>query len=228
MVPGVFKNPLNFKNMKTISINVYSFDELTPKAQERAIDDYRNKVDHYHIWDDAQQTVDKFIELQNIGLKTAYNSWLELSTSNVNDTILNLTGLRARKFFINNFEFLYKRKYLKHGEKIEQRPPFHRMRKIKEYKTGIFPVYYSNIQENNDCTLTGCTYDFSLLDPIYNFIEKFKEEDKTRTVEDVLRECFENLSRDIKNGIEERETDEYISEDLRENGAEFDEDGKQF
>lgn len=47
--------------MKTIRTKVYQFNELTEKAKQQAINDYRNNgIDTDYIYDDAHNTVKEF------------------------------------------------------------------------------------------------------------------------------------------------------------------------
>jgi len=54
--------------MKTITINLYKFDELTEKAKQTAIDKYRNKHDNYFYYDETSPSclrwkVDRYTEM---------------------------------------------------------------------------------------------------------------------------------------------------------------------
>jgi len=219
--------------MRTIRTKIYSFDELSEAAKQNAIRHYQN--DHLtfdHIYHDAKNTIDAFCEAFNV--KTGSHSWLDCNTSNIDDDILNLTGLRLRKYILNNFgSTLYKRKYLKNGELTAERKPFHRMMKQVEITNncpnkGKFSIsYYSNIQkESKNCNLTGMCYDDNMMQPIYDFLE-LRTFDSTN-FDDLLNSCFDAMRKTLKDEEEYMYTDEYISEEILANDFEFTQDGKQF
>ncbi len=218
--------------MRTIRTKVYKFNELNDDAKQKAIENYRNNNLNFDgIYYDAKNTVDAFCEVFNV--KTGNRSWLDCNTSNINDDILNLTGLRLRKYILNNFgTTLYKRKYLKTGENTKMFKNAHRMMRQKEIKSGInkglfYPVYYSNIfVVGNDCNLTGMCYDFDMMQPIYDFLE-LRSFDNTN-FDDLLNSCFDAMRETLKEEENHMQTDEYISEEITINSLEFTKDGKQF
>jgi hypothetical protein len=220
--------------MRTVRTKVYKFDELNDDAKQNAIRHYQNEhLTFDFIYSDAENTVNAFCEAFNV--KTGNHSWLDCNTSNIDDDILNLTGLRLRKYILNNFgSTLYKRKYLKHGQnKINDgKWIWHRMRKLNVIKNGqnkdlIYFVYYSNIQkESKNCNLTGMCYDDNMMQPIYDFLE-LRSFDSTN-FDDLLNSCFDAMRKTLKDEEEYMYTDEYISEEILANDLEFTKDGKQF
>lgn len=206
--------------METIQVNVYSINELNDKAKQKAISDYNQDRDFQYIWNDAHSTVEAFCN--QTGIKTGNRSWLEFNINNIEDSILELTGVRLMKYFINNFTFLYKPKYLKHFDSHKT----HKMVRNKEGRQGKeYSMAYSNIQEVRDCNLTGVCYDESFLDPIYNFISNPNKQD---TFQDIISECFESLRKDIESEIEDRQSDEATIEEIEANDYKFTQDGKVF
>jgi hypothetical protein len=220
--------------MKTIEIEIYSFDELTKEAQENAIENFKNKgADYSFIYNDAENTVNKFCEVFNV--KTGSRSWLDCSTSHLEDGILNLTGFRLQKYLYNNFgNTLFKRKYLKTGKNLDNIPKkWHPMKRISEIKNGpnkgkFYVSYYSNLQKSIDCNLTGVCYDCDILDPIYKFLEDRNPEANNTTLKELFKDCFSCLKKSIENEIEHMESEEYITEELKENNFEFLKDGNIF
>lgn len=97
--------------MRTIRTKIYKFDELSDDAKQKATKHYRNDFLTFdHIYSDAESTVKAFCEAFNV--KTGNHSWLDCITSNVDDDILNLTGLRLQKYIYNNFyNVLFKRRF---------------------------------------------------------------------------------------------------------------------
>ena len=87
---------------------------------------------------------------------------------------------------------------------------------------NYFNAYYSAIQLENCCVLTGVCYDDDILQPIYEFLDN----PKNIEFETLLNDCIYSLCHSVSSEIENQNTDEYITEQIECNGYEFDEDGK--
>lgn len=214
--------------MKTIikKIDVYSFDELTEEAKQNAINKYSERLNFDYIYDEAYQTVKKANELFNI--REGRNNWLDFSLLNIDDNILNLKGLRLRTYILNNFE-LWKGKFydsIGHNRIIN-----HPCIKVNRYdlskgaRVSSSNFYYSRIQKENCCVLTGVCYDDDFLQPIYDFI---KNPDKETNFEDLISACFENLKKSIDSETDYLQSSKGIEESIKENSMEFTEDGNEF
>lgn len=138
-------------------------------------------------YNEAHDTVKEFCRLS--GIKEGDRSWLEFSTDRIDDDVLNLSGLRLRKWILNNWTWLYKSKYIGHISK----PIKHKRIKVKN---TFFP-YYSGCQVENSCVLTGVCWDDSLLSPVYDFIA-FKGNYKDTNLDDLLSDCFYSLKKDLE------------------------------
>ena len=211
--------------MRTIEIQVYSFDELSEKAQQRAIQDYRNGgVCDDYIWNEAKQTVMAFHEI--FPTKTGNRSWLDVNTDYIDDNVLELSGLRLQKYLWNNFKSdLFLGKYI--GNYDSQNKVNHKRIESKWYKNSNKwgNYYHSGITLNNDCVLTGICYDDCLLKPLYEFLSTKDVRNDGRTYGDLLKECFENLSVSIDKEIAYLNSDEAIIENIKANNYEFEENG---
>jgi hypothetical protein len=210
--------------MKTISINLYSFDELNPAAKETAIKEYRNKENDYdYIWSEAHKTVKEFHKI--FPTEECVNSWLDY-TSYLDENATELNGLRLRKYILNNFgKYLFKPQFkgsLKTNEYINHK----RIKSPLEVNSigNRFNPYYSAIFKDNSCVLTGVCYDDDLLKPIYKFIEEDYKNENVNLI-DLFDSCFKSLRNSIENEIEYRESDEGIEEEIEGNDFEFTEEG---
>jgi hypothetical protein len=218
--------------MRTIRTKIYKFEELSKKAQEIAIENYRNNnLTFDFIYSDAESTVKAFCAAFDV--KSGFRSWLDCNTSNIDDDILQLTGLRLRKYILNNFgDTLYKRKYLKSGVNSKDLKPFHRMRKQTEIKNGpnkglFYSAYYSNIcKVAKNCNLTGMCYDDDIMGPIYDFLEL--RTFGSTNFEDLLNECFDAMRSTLQKEEDYMYSDEYISDEIESNEYEFTEEGNKF
>jgi len=199
--------------MKTLEIQIFSFEELKEESKKTAIANYQPITDF--IWEDAKNTIIAACEF--LGIKTGRNSFFDPYLDNIDDNIMQLSGLRLRKYFLNNFE-LYKGKY--YNVKANKPIKHKRIVNLGPYKSGNYFVgYYSAIQKEHSCILTGMCYDDDFLKPIYDLIEFKNPLLKNVTFEDVINDCFHNLKKvleseeDYYNSIEGR-TEEIEAKEL--------------
>jgi len=208
--------------MKTIRTKVYSFNELNETAQQTAINNYRNNgIDTDFIYDDAYNSVKKFHEIFNT--KEGRNSWLDVQTGNIDDSILELTGLRLQKYIWNNFRAdLFKGKYYSLWSKTEV--------SYKHYKDGypVLKLRQSKILIDNSCVLTGVCYDMDLLQPFYDYLNKKDFSNDVTTFEDLINDSFASLERSINEEVDYRNSDEAIREELEANDYQFLSNGNLF
>ena len=218
--------------MRTQEITIFTFEELTPEAQERAIEKYRNCKDEYFCSDEYNDTLKEFINIFPVNVKNwqvdpCCYSYCDME-STAEDQINDLTGLRLFKYLINNFSgTLYKRKYLGSLKTQDQPHSRHRMLKSKEIKHGpnkgkFYASIYSNCQTEKCCNLTGVYTDESILQPLYDFL---KAPDKNTTFADLMEQCGNAWAAAFSESIEEENSDEYISDMLINNDYEYTEEG---
>lgn len=211
--------------MRTECIEIFKFDELSDEAKKEAIEWYRGIMDHQYVWDEAHETVKAFH--REVGTESGTHSWLDVRVGSFDCDILELKGMRLRTWILNNWEFLYRPKYIGcidnnniyTHKRIKSKGPFE--------NGNVFNPYYSGCQVDNSCVLTGVCYDHSLLEPVYKFIEWDKDY-SDMDLDDLLRDCFNNLRKDIESECEAREEDEYIQEEIEANEYEFAVDGSRY
>jgi len=214
---------------ETITRTLYTFEELTPEAQQNAINQYRGDgIDTSSNWEEARASVTAFCDLFNVS--TGSNSWLTLvcpSFGNDNHNRNDLTGQRLRTYLINNFpSAFYERKFrrhCKHENRSTERPKDHRMvtNIAKDHRGNWYRVFKSNFYVPSCCPLTGMCYDESLLAPLKEFIEK----PDNRDFQDLITEAGESLRQTLENEDDFRNSYECIKEEIEGQGLEFDEDG---
>jgi len=214
---------------ETITRTIYTFEELTPEAQQNAINQYRGDgIDTSSNWEEARASVTAFCDLFNVS--TGSNSWLTLvcpSFGNDNHNRNDLTGQRLRTYLINNFpSAFYERKYRGHSKnenRSTEKPKGHRMvtNIRKDHKGNYYRVFRSNFEEESCCPFIGVCYDEDLLQPLKDFI---KQPDG-RTFENLMTEAGENLRVSLENEDDYRNSDEAIREDIEANDYEFTEYG---
>ena len=202
--------------MKTVQINVYSFDELSEGAKQTALDEFRySKNDNSYYFDEVITSVKKMADIFGLKFGRAYT---DLRFSHIEDDILNLSGLRLQKYIYNNFyDELFAPKMFFLWSKKE---------KSLKYHKEDFPVLkrrYSKILKTNECVLTGVCYDMDILQPVYDFLSK---PDKNITLEDLFRIIEHRIDNCFYNTKEWLNSDEFITEEINASNYEFTEDGK--
>jgi len=209
--------------MRTIRIKVYKFDELSDKAKQKAIDHYRNNwLDTGYIYDEAHNTVKAFHDV--FGTEAGRDSWLDIRTGHIDDSIMELSGQRLATYIWNNYKTsLYKGKYYNLNSKKQIKHP--RVKSKWYERTNQWGnYYYSAITLEHSCPLTGWCYDDDILDPIFNFLDK----PDSRTFEELLNDCLRSLDKSLKREEDYLYTDESITENIETNEYEYTIDGNIF
>jgi hypothetical protein len=215
--------------MKTIELKIYSFNELSEESKRKALDNYQPCTDY--IWHEAYESVKAFNELFYID--EGFKSWLEYRT-NFNDNVMELKGLRLRKWIINHFGYgLWKGKF--YNSIGDNRVINHPCIKTNYYDMSKGAIvsssnfYYSRIQLHNSYVLTGVYYDNVLLNPIYNFIA-YKDPKNMQyvTLEDLLDDCYQGLRKSIESEIDYLNSDEAKIESIECNEYEYTEGGERW
>lgn len=198
--------------MKTITVNLYSFNELSEEAKQSAIESYRQTtLENDFSWaDEYIGTLKKAIPAFDYTLQDWSIDSLNANASTVkikcdlSNEVEELEGNRLRTYLLNNYyNVLFERKH------------------YGEYKGGKYP-YYSKIQkEITCCPFTGFCGDEDFLQPMRAFINK----PDSRTFTDLINDCIDNLLRALESDCESQLTDEYITETIEANDYTFEIDG---
>lgn len=213
---------------RTVRTKVYKFNELNRKAKQVAVDWYRTSDysadDITIVYDEAHESVKAFHSTFNT--TEGARSWLEFRTDSIHGGIMNLKGLRLQKYIWNNYRHeLYKGKYYSLWSKTEV--------SYKHHKEGhpVLKQRSSRVMLENSCVFTGVCWDDNLLQPIYNFLEKYSEKADYYSYMDfetLAKDCFESLSEALQEEEDSRNEDEYIIEEIQANEYEFTASGNRF
>jgi hypothetical protein len=155
--------------------NVYSIEELSEIARNRAYDNWHG--DNDYISDiDNRETLSRFESIFPIkvnGWKYGYNHYIKFNMT-CDDCIEDLEGIRLAKYIWNNYkQFLYTMKmYYKGG--ISKNTKFH-YSKIN-YVTG-------------NCPLTGYYLDEEIITPIHDFLNNLDKNLNT-TFRELMAKCL--------------------------------------
>ena len=192
-------------------MNVYSFDELSPKAQEFVLEQrYENS---YWPWtDDTNDVLSAFeqifdISVDIVGGYNAYDNSFIIRTNFQYDEE-DFTGVRLLKYLQNNYmQYLtkplvrYSKNYLNNGN--------------KKYYSKVFSVV-------GDCSLTGYYLDCEIIDPIIEFV---KRPTNNITLHELLCKCIEKYLKEAQSDFDSYYSKEYASEDYSDRGSLFFSDG---
>lgn len=197
--------------MRTIRTKVYKFSELSKLAQKNAINWWRDGETFDYLYEEAFDSLKKFCEAFDINLRDydfnePYRSHYSF---NLEDNILELSGLRLRTYLINNYYYL-----------LHERRPYGKYEKRENGKYRY--DRYSKCQFiETSCPFTGTCYDEELLYPIRKFISKPTNDD----FKDLLEECLSNINKSVESEIKAQCEDENVVETIKMNEYEFTKDG---
>lgn len=193
------------KIMKTRTINIYEFSELSEGAKENALRQYRESQTEVFWMDKTIQSLKSLFENCNgISLKDwslgEYQSWIRVEFTN--DEVEKFSGKRAMAWIENNLLSNIRISY--YGNKRKE------LRQYGKY-------YYAGLIK--PCPFTGYCADDDLLDDLLKEIKSGTD----------LKTAFEGLAsivqKIIQNEWEYQQSEEYIAEYFEANEYKFDEDG---
>lgn len=235
--------------MKEITIRLYDYDELSPEAKERALEEWRSEEVEYFYGREVNDTLDKLQD--ELGIKVSRWSYSTydhdigiIQFTRYNDDQLALMGRRAQAFLWNKFAHLVlqprEQWYAKHRDgRVDLSG---RLFLGGEWKNMYrkSKVFFDRTYDGS-CPLTGVCFDNVALDPLDHFclgVEWDEKEQKhvmipqskrarwaTTTVEDVLCDCVDSLLQYAQDDWKGQFTEEYFADHARGNEFMFDENG---
>lgn len=198
---SLIKKTYNKLNMKTITLQLYNFDELSEEVQKEIIERERWNImeqcmDAYSS--DYRASLEAFEELTN----TKANNWqvdycgYHVNISCVNEPIYenpiycdkdiyaeSLCGKLLFRYINNNIiPQLTKGKYYStSGKYVDGRYTcrHRRSRVILEY--------------DGNCPLTGMCYDYYLLKPLIDYYDSWDKYPSTFSLEDLIEQCYDHF-----------------------------------
>ena len=200
-------------------VTLYKFEELSEKAQDKAIRLWRNTAD-YSWQKENVDSLNAFAKAFDITItEWSYGSRSSGVSFKLNNEfhIAEMSGQRLAKYLWNNHEdvLLNSRYYSLWSKKDVS---------FEHYKDG-YPVLKQRRSkvffERENCNLTGYEMDNALMKPLYRFLEK----PNTTTFEELIENCFHEWTKACEADIEYQESREYIIHTLMEYDYEFTEDG---
>ena len=227
--------------MRTAEVKIYSFDELSDEAKERAHANWLNEG-HEHFWaGEARDTIKAFESEFGVTIRNwRYDSSgydYDIDFGGISDEVLELSGNRARAWIWNNHGNVLLSPTTRYYAKIDGKRIEAVGANSVRYRSKVF---YTRVYDGT-CPLTGVCFDCDALDPIayFAFGVEWSEKDRKRvassrrlshdnntTIEDLIRECVDSLFQSLQNDCEAQETMEYFADHCAANNYEFDEDGE--
>lgn len=202
------------KTSRTVRTKVYKFAGLSKEAKEKAVENILETIYNYgYNWaDEAHESIKRFCEAFGLTYKSSnFSPYAEADVrdSQIDDNILELSGVRLRTYILNNYyHLLYDRKH--YGE-------------LRKTESGKYKYQrYSRCQwKQTECQFTGYCMDDSLLFPIRQFVSK----PSNLTFAELMEECISEWVKDASSDCKEQESYEYLAEHIEANEYEFLKDG---
>lgn len=192
-------------------VTVFTIQELSEKSKERALNEWAADND-YPFSSENTATLEKFAEILNLKIKNycygsySSNDGVTWETSDYLENceeVLNLSGVRLMKYFINNVG-----PFLSSGKRF--------------YTSGYAKKRISKVIFESEAELTGYYTDDVIMQPIHDFIKK----PSTHTFEDVINDCFSAWVKACSDDVEYQNSMESFIESCNANGYTFTEYGK--
>lgn len=245
--------------MKSINVDVFTFDELSDEVKAKLVEENRYEFQGdavYMDWEDMwAPTIKKFENIFNVKLGISNNrGWAHNVCFNEEYYFDNcefdgdpdcngqysirmdeLSGKKLRNYIDTIFSDCMKRKYYSTGGKFVDDNGKQEYRYKKRYSKIM--------KEWDNCPLTGCCSDISILEPIAEYLNHkqggygWRKEDgsinkswKYYTFKDLMEACADSVIKEIEASEGYYESDEYVLEELsnRSYGKHFLADGKEF
>ena len=190
--------------MREITQKIYTYDELSYKAKEKARLDWLEDA-YFHYGDDLIASLEKFEEEFPIMIKEcAYDQW---------DCYIDYEILLDD---YDDYEF----------DEDENKEDIIELYKGEELKKYLMEYYEKFTEDTSEkcCPLTGCCSDYAVLDPIYEFIKNPTDID----FRELLESCIENFEEVVVKEYECFNSEEFFREECYQCGFEFFEDGTMY
>lgn len=198
--------------MKNITIPVYTFEELSDKAKEKAYYDWRNgELESQYAVDEYMETLKEFCRIFDCECQIddfQYDTYhLYCNNEMTNFDSNHVKGVRLAKYVINNYsQYLYSPKKL-----------------YGAFKDRSHKTYESKAWDISCCPLTGTYCDESILSPIFECIEYKTLFD---SYESLIRSCIDSWLKACHEDIEYFESyDCFLESSFTDDGTYFYQDG---
>jgi hypothetical protein len=200
--------------MREVTMKVYSVEELSERALERAYYDWCSDSD-YPWGEENRKTLLEFekifpVEVTDWQYGGCYK-YVRFSMT-CDDEVADLEGFRLAKYIWNNYRhIIYNGKYYSKGKCVDGKYQYVSRR--------------SKINLERECSLTGYYLDYDILEPVYDFIDSPRP---NVTFRDLMEECLESWLSTCEDDYNNYYSIDNFIEIANANNYEFYEDGSMF
>ena len=200
--------------MRTITKNVYTLEELTDKARERAFNIWLADFDQSFYCADYEELIKQIEVIFDISVDYSIDTYGHsyiVPKLNLVPEIACISGVRLLKFIWNKFNYLFEGKYysIAHGAGADYKY-IHRRSKV--------------LKSVDNCPITGCCVDFVVTDVIKSLWEKYNPD---KTYATLIVEILDNVKKMWIDDLIYHQSAEFFTEECNTNGYHFSEDGKE-
>ena len=200
--------------MREVTMKVYSVEELSERALERAYYDWCSNSDY--PW--GEENVKTLLEFERI-FPVKVTDWQYGGCykyvrfhMTCEDEVAELEGFRLAKYIWNNYKnYIYEGKYYSKGKYVDGKYQYVSRR--------------SKINLEKSCPLTGYYLDYDILKPIWGFLDSPRP---NITFRDLMEECLEKWVKACEDDYNDYYSIDNFIEIAKVNEWEFYEDGSRF
>lgn len=228
--------------MKTVTINLFKFNELSETAKERVRSEWREH-DSFDAWDSEwQATMEEFCKICGIEVhnwkvsewmydyRIRYDDYHPIyevydKNNDVWESVYDeeLSGKLLFRYVNNNIiPRLMKGKYHSVWYTDENSKQTYKKRRSK--------VVIETEPEKGTCPMTGYCGDCDVIEPLMKYYRNWAKYPDDYTFADLMEECIDALFKAWQNDIEWQMSDECVDENIESNWGDnwYDENGKEF
>lgn len=200
--------------MREVTMKVYSVEELSERALDRAYYDWCSNS-HYPWGEDNEKTLLEFERIFPVKVTDwQYGGFYKHVIFNMtcDDEVAELEGFRLAKYIWNNYKnYIYEGKYYSKGKYVDGKYQ-HVSRRSK-------------IILEKGCPLTGYYIDYDILEPIWDFLDSPRP---NITFRDLMEKCLNSWLEACENDYNDYYSKDSFIETAKVYGWEFYEDGSMF
>lgn len=196
--------------MKTVTTDLYSFNELSDDAKQTVIDKFLegNHYDGDHVHEDCKNSLEAFCDLFNASFDYSVGPYSHSSvtiSSRLDDVLLAMKGKRLIAWIVNNTDFLDRDNRtltLPNGKTRKSKTLFEKNTKVDNCcLTGVC-YDIDLVKEFIDSALKGCSLDECLDDAASELCSVWQKELEYYCTEEYAMEHLSNGEQEEKYTIE--------------------------
>lgn len=198
--------------MRTIEQTVYSVEELSGKARERAYSNWLQGFEYFWSEENKEslEEFQKYFPVNVTNWEYGYRNYIDFSLTSKAEEYDNLSFKRLYGVVNTLYQSSLKGKYYSKGQWVNGKYTYkHR--------------YSKAVKQHCNCNLTGYWIDDSLLEPIRKWLAN---PCKTDTFTDIMADALNEWVNDCEKDFEYAQSEEAFESDCEANNWEFYENGE--